>query len=252
MRRGTGPGIRRRSSFAADFIASALSAFFATFPGVFAVSRNCVLRLSVLIEAPGPRSHETSSASRPFFADQKFSRDPPPDARSSAPTTCVTPRNGLHLVGVEALHERAEDRRMQDHRGVQVLPLHVRARTWPCLRPSRGNRCGAWACRRAVKLFGSLRREPSRAPALFAAALRELAVREPLPAGADDEALLRRARRRASPSTGSRRPCMSIVAPPGAPTVRSCSHEFDIDDEPPVICMPNTVCAYSGAAGASS
>ncbi len=44
---------------------------------------------------------------------------------------------------------------------------------------------------------------------------------------------------------------MSIVRA-CAPTVRSWSHEFTTDDEPPVICMPNMVCAYSGAAGASA
>ena len=45
--------------------------------------------------------------------------------------------------------------------------------------------------------------------------------------------------------------CMSIVRA-CAPTVRSWSYEFHTDDEPPVICMPKAVCAYSGAAGASS
>ncbi len=43
----------------------------------------------MLIEAPGPRSHETSSASRPFFADQKFSATTATPLFSS--TTCVTP-----------------------------------------------------------------------------------------------------------------------------------------------------------------
>ena len=44
----------------------------------------------------------------------------------------------------------------------------------------------------------------------------------------------------------------SSIARAVAPTVRICIYEFETEDEPPVICMPNMVCANCGAAGAIS
>jgi hypothetical protein len=64
-------------------------AFFADLPGVFARSPNCLRSPSVESVALRPRSHCTSSASRPFFAAQKLLATTATPLGSS--TTCVTP-----------------------------------------------------------------------------------------------------------------------------------------------------------------
>jgi hypothetical protein len=234
------------SVFAADLIASGLSAFFAIGPGVFAAATSFARRPAVSSFAFGPRSQSISSASRPFFAAQKFVATTATALPMS--TTCVTPATFCTFAASKA-------RSFAPNTGgcaTTAVRRSLRFTSMPnCALPSTFSA----ESRRRVGLPTSLNDLGSLSvtwagTATFAAASASCPYDAFLPPGPSTKPFS--VRRSAGFAFHWSAAACTSIARACAPAVRICSKEFVMLDDPPTIWMPNTVCAYSGAAGASA